>query len=665
MKYKELLENVSDWLWEVDKNGVYTYCSKSVYDFLGYTTQEVVGKTPFDFMNPDEALRVSTLFSAYVSNKLPIIDLQNTHIHKDGHEIIVKTSAIPILDKNGNLTSYQGIGKDISKEKRLEDELKNKSEKMSNLTALINNSETIVFHWRAQEHWPVEYVSKNISIFGYTEEDFISGRISYFSIIHPDDSAQVEKEVTEYSQNHTDHFSQVYRIITATGEVRWIDDRTVIQRDYSGNIVSYIGTIIDITKRKTAQLLLKDSEEKFRKISENSLMGIFIYKEKFVYVNEAFSDITGYTKDELLNMESWEILDPSHHQETQKIAQKRLSGIEFPLTHGAMTLIKKSGQKRIIRVSTQTIKHENEYAGTGTVVDITDIQETKKQLQLLSQAIEQTDEMIKITDKDGTIIYANDALVAHTGYKRIELIGKKSSVLKSGKHNKEFYQNMWDTILGGHTYRNTLINKKKDSQLYYEELTITPIMDSEQKIQNFVSTSQDITQRFKMQEKLNKLATMDSLTNIYNRHKTNETIDAEISRVHRYDTTFSLAMIDIDHFKSINDRYGHDIGDYVLKELTALISKLIRISDSFGRWGGEEFMLILPHTDEVQSLTFTQKLIDAVANHKFENIEQITISMGVTLYIKNEEKESLVKRVDEALYEAKNSGRNRVVLKTT
>ncbi len=657
MRYKKLLENVSDWLWEVDANGVYTQCSDNVYELLGYRASELLGKTPFDFMSEEKSLR------AYISKKLPIKELQNVYIHKAGYEVVVKTSALPILDAVGNLEAYQGIDRDITREKKFEEELKDKKNNIGNLTTLIDNSDMMVFHWRAEEGWPVEYVSKNVSMLGYSPQDFTSADISYFDIIHPDDSLQVAKEVLEYTKNGVNHFSQIYRIITASGQIMWIDDRIVIQRDLEGNVLSYLGTIMNITKRKIAQLSLQESEEKFRRISENALMGIFIYKGRFIYANSALCDITGYSKEELYEMEPWAVLDSTHHAIAQKALNRRLHGVEFPASYQDMNLVRKDGQKRVVRISTETIKYEGEYAGTGTIIDITDITETKKQLQLLSQAIEQTDEMIKITDKEGNIIYVNDALVAHTGYKHVELIGSNSNIFKSGKHDNVFYQKMWNQILDKKTFRGTLINRKKDAQLYYEELTITPIMDENQNIQNFVATSQDVSERIKMEEKLNKLATIDSLTRLYNRHKTNENIDAEISRVHRYEGAFSIAMMDIDHFKLINDKFGHDAGDLVLQELSTLITSLIRVSDSFGRWGGEEFILLLPHTNEEQSLILTNKLINSVANYDFKGVGQVTISVGVSVYLKDEKKETLLKRIDEALYEAKNSGRNRVVSK--
>jgi diguanylate cyclase (GGDEF)-like protein/PAS domain S-box-containing protein len=250
--------------------------------------------------------------------------------------------------------------------------------------------------------------------------------------------------------------------------------------------------------------------------------------------------------------------------------------------------------------------------------------------------------------------------VAHTGYRHIELIGKKIGLFKSGYHNKSFYKDLWKTILSGNSYKGIFVNRKKDQQIYYEEEIITPIMDDNHTIQHFVATSQDITERVHMEKKLQKLATIDNLTGIYNRHKSNEEIDIEISRDRRYNGVFALAMFDIDHFKHINDTYGHDVGDYVLKEFSTLISKHIRDSDRFGRWGGEEFILLLPHLNNKEAMSVAQKLRKIVANYAFKDIPQVTTSVGITIYTPGDTKESLLKRVDHALYKAKKAGRNKV-----
>jgi len=416
----------------------------------------------------------------------------------------------------------------------------------------------------------------------------------------------------------------------------------------------------NITDRKNAELKLIESEEKFRNIAQNSLAGIFIYQEYYVYANNEFSNITGYTTNELYKLKPWELSSDKYIQQAKEIVRKRLNGEKFPKDYKDIEILTKDNQTKIVRVTTQTIKYQGNYAGMGTIMDVTDIKKTKKQVQLLSKAVEQMDELIRITDKDGIITFVNDALVAHTGYKRVELIGENVNIFKSGEHDKSFFENLWNTILSGKTFKSVFINRKKDKSIYYEEETITPIYNHNGEIEHFVATSQDISERIKTEKQLQKLATLDSLTGIYNRYKTNEELDIEIGRVKRYHGNFGLLMIDIDHFKDINDTYGHDIGDYVLQEFASVISKHIRESDRFGRWGGEEFIIILPDSDRDSIIKFAKKLNREVESHKFKDIEKMTISLGCTIYKKEQTKEELLKNVDKALYKAKKDGRNTV-----
>ncbi|MBU0720237.1 PAS domain S-box protein [bacterium] len=430
-----------------------------------------------------------------------------------------------------------------------------------------------------------------------------------------------------------------------------------------GNTEQFVVLTHDITDRKNAQSKLLESEEKFRNIAENALMGIFIYKERGLYANQALVEISGYSTQELYAMSPWDLVTQEYKEQVRNISKRRLRGEKFPQEYEDIKLVKKDGKIRTVRISTQTIMYGNAYAGMGTMIDITDIQETKQQLKLLAQAVEQMDELVRITDKDGIITYVNDALVAHTGYKHVELLGKKIGLYKSGLHKKEFYKELWETIASGKTFRGVFINRKKDGQIYYEEETITPIVDDKQNIQYYVATSQDITDRVKMEEKLHTLATIDSITCIYNRNKIGEELDIEIARAKRYESSFALIMFDIDFFKAVNDRYGHDMGDYVLKELCAVVSKLIRESDRFGRWGGEEFIIITPIIQKEQVMLLANKLKDVIATHAFKEISKVTISIGITLLGREDTKESLLKRVDNALYESKNRGRNRVSFK--
>ena len=164
-----------------------------------------------------------------------------------------------------------------------------------------------------------------------------------------------------------------------------------------------------------------------------------------------------------------------------------------------------------------------------------------------------------------------------------------------------------------------------------------------------------------MEEELHRYATMDELTGIFNRHKGNELLDAEIERARRYKGSFAVIMFDIDDFKMVNDTYGHEMGDSVLKQLCKVVALHVRKSDAFVRWGGEEFIVLAPHLQEDEAKNFAEKLRAAVASYEFETIGCLTISVGLGLFQEGDDKESVLKRVDDALYQSKAAGRNSVV----
>ncbi len=163
-------------------------------------------------------------------------------------------------------------------------------------------------------------------------------------------------------------------------------------------------------------------------------------------------------------------------------------------------------------------------------------------------------------------------------------------------------------------------------------------------------------------KKLKELATVDFLTQIHNRYSFIKYLEEEINRSQRYDMPFALLMFDIDYFKKINDTYGHDVGDSILIELSSLISKHLRVVDIFGRIGGEEFMILLPNTTIKNGAKVAENLRIAVEKHSFQNVRNVTISFGVTSFEKNITSKQLFKHADIALYQAKNSGRNKTVI---
>jgi polar amino acid transport system substrate-binding protein len=171
----------------------------------------------------------------------------------------------------------------------------------------------------------------------------------------------------------------------------------------------------------------------------------------------------------------------------------------------------------------------------------------------------------------------------------------------------------------------------------------------------------EIRHRETLEKELKKLSIIDSLTGIYNRYKIDTTLNQQIAFSKRHKTPLSIIFFDIDHFKKINDTYGHNVGDIVLKELTMLVKNNIREYDIFGRWGGEEFIIILPNTTLKNAVIIAKKLKNVIENNDFSYIGKLTCSFGVTELKENDTAESFLVRVDNLLYTAKKSGRNTVI----
>ena len=181
--------------------------------------------------------------------------------------------------------------------------------------------------------------------------------------------------------------------------------------------------------------------------------------------------------------------------------------------------------------------------------------------------------------------------------------------------------------------------------------------------EHYVVSFTDITELRKYTTLLNYQATHDNLTSLFNRQKLHNHLDTEIQRQQRYKREFALIMFDIDNFKNINDTYGHDVGDIVLKVLSNIAKDSTRSTDIVSRWGGEEFMILLPETSLDDAINIANKIRTTIQAYKFEQIEHfITISLGVTTFkIEDDTKEQLLKRVDIALYKAKENGKNQTV----
>jgi len=527
--------------------------------------------------------------------------------------------------------------------------------------AYINHVPIIFFLWNASNTRNIEYVSDNINQFGYSSEQFLLKQISYADIIHPDDILRVLEEIETYFSQLVENFHQTYRIVTADGRIRWVTNRAVNKRDSDQYITHYMWMITDITEKKDMEREIFESTSIFRSITDDSTIGFFICQNHLIYANRAIQEISGFSKEELYGRHVWDFAyEEADKKKLQNIIKRRCHGEIFHSEYNDIKFLTKNKEIKFVRITSDTIRYLDGWAAIGTIVDITDIVETKKQVNILAKAVERTNDMIRITDSNGLITFVNDATVEKTGYLSHELIGKTPRVFKSGHHTLPFYQDLWQVILSGKTYHGIFQNKKKDGTIYHEAETITPILDPSGSVEYFIVTSKDISERIQLEQQLYRQATTDMLTGLSNRQKFINALELELERFNRYGTKFAIVMIDIDHFKNVNDQYGHDMGDKVLTEVSQILLTHIRKNDILARWGGEEFILLSAEMDGEKTVAMAKKLKSAVENSTFGTIDHLTISLGATISKEKDTIQTIIKRADEALYRSKDNGRNQV-----
>jgi diguanylate cyclase (GGDEF)-like protein len=201
---------------------------------------------------------------------------------------------------------------------------------------------------------------------------------------------------------------------------------------------------------------------------------------------------------------------------------------------------------------------------------------------------------------------------------------------------------------------------RKDHSRVWIENVLSFMRDEHQRPVAIVGVSREVTERRRLEEELRKLAVTDPLTGVYNRRHFLEELQREMNRSNRCACPFSLIMLDVDHFKEVNDRFGHETGDRVLKELTEMIRKRIRASDLLARWGGEEFMILMVNTNLPPAARLAEDLLMQLQAGTFSGIGQVTASLGVAAHRPGEGVDELLTRVDNLMYQAKNSGRSRL-----
>lgn len=436
-------------------------------------------------------------------------------------------------------------------------------------------------------------------------------------------------------------------------------------RDASGQVIRVIHVSRNISARKAA-------ETEMRKLStavETAADMIVITDNRGIieYVNPAFEIVTGYTREEAIG-KSPRILKSGIHGEEfyRELWDTILAGNIYrnifvnrkkygELYYDECTITPMRNEQNVIthfiasaKVITDRILAENA------------LRESEERMRIITHMAASAIVMI---DATGAVSFWNPAAENLFGYAAEEAMGMDlHKIIVPQRHYDDFrkgfagFAQTGEGAIVGRTLEMTA--QKKDGTEFPVDLSISGIRIKEQ--WHAVGIIRDITERKQAEHKLREYAERDALTGVLNRRKFYEVLEQEKERAVRYARSLSLIMFDIDHFKAVNDTYGHAAGDTVLKKISAVVSDHVRKADVLGRIGGEEFAVLATETTDESALALAEKIRRAVEMTEHDHAGKVTISIGVSTYDSGLTLDEFVRRADEALYAAKNNGRNRV-----
>ncbi|MFA5982497.1 MAG: EAL domain-containing protein [Methylococcaceae bacterium] len=481
-------------------------------------------------------------------------------------------------------------------------------------------------------------------------------------------------------------------VIIISGEANFNDARRTLRyefvrdfikkpyevKDLLGLIASAIKVIALNKEKKAIQDQLKKSEQMYRFVVEKSPDIIYIINQKgeFTFLNNVIEKKLGYSLDDLQNRHYSQLV----HKD-DLIKAKSIFNIDdaLPGTTRTLELRLLGEQKNSVRytevtaitINLNSMKSQaynegqfgEEFGLYGVIRDIHQRKLAENNLCKLNLAIENSPNLIFITDSFGAIEYVNHKILETTGYTQDEVIGCNPRIFSSGKTIEQAYQALWESISAGKVWRGVLKNRKKSGEIYWAKESIAPMLDSEGFITHYVAILEDVTESLLLTEELSFQATHDSLTQLINRHEFDRRLERVIMSALEPESEHALCYMDLDQFKMVNDTCSHMAGDELLRQISYQLSQVIRKRDTLARLGGDEFAILMEHCSLEQAQRTTQRIHEMIEQFQFhweDKSFRVGVSIGLVLINdQNGRADVCLKQADMACYMAKEAGRNR------
>lgn len=428
---------------------------------------------------------------------------------------------------------------------------------------------------------------------------------------------------------------------------------------------------------RASQQQIAQAEQEYRSLVENLPVGVLRMDAelRLHHVGSMVERSLGKPKQSMLGQVITDVLPPEVTQVVLPALQRVLLGEAVDLDYHFISKQQGPLYRHFIAVPERTLDGQVQ----GALAILLDTTERELIHSALQDALHETGEMkaaldahaiVALTDRRGVITQVNDKFCQISKYAREELLGQTHAVINSGHHPKAFWKEMWATIGRGHVWNGEICNRAKDGSLYWVQTTIVPRLDAAGQPLQYIAIRADITKRKLAEQEAQRLANYDVLTGLPNRRLLQDRLQQTVTRGEREGFYSALLILDLDHFKDINDTLGHDQGDALLQQVAVRLGHAVRQSDTVARLGGDEFVVLLCDLGNTlgsaggYAADLAEKIRESLAAPYVLGGEQVisTPSIGVVMLRVDDPvpPDELVKRADMALYKAKAEGRNAV-----
>ncbi|WP_018988667.1 bifunctional diguanylate cyclase/phosphodiesterase [Aromatoleum toluclasticum] len=435
--------------------------------------------------------------------------------------------------------------------------------------------------------------------------------------------------------------------------------------DAAGGPVGYIALARDITERVRMERALSESEMRYRALFANSRVVMLVIDPadgSIVDANDRACAYYGYEHAVLTHMKIWDINALSRDKVMQEMARARARAADFFEFRHRLA----NGEVRDVEVASGPIELGGRSLLYSIVQDVTERRRYEERMREALVVYNASSQAIMTTDAQGVITSVNPAFCAITGYAVDEVIGHRSSMFKSGRHDPAFFGTMWRRLAEAGAWEGEIWNRRKSGEIYPQWLTITAVRNDDGTVAEYVSLFSDITERKQQEEAIWRQANFDPLTGLANRSLLQDRLEHALAQARRHGGKVGLMFLDLDGFKWINDSLGHDVGDEMLVEVARRLKASVRGQDTVARLGGDEFTVVVNDLHDQRNMedlhVVAEKLV-AVLREPFllgNARHHISGSIGITVFPDDgEDVQTLLRNADIAMYKAKQAGKNR------